>query len=84
MSSAKVARSTSSAGCCGNTNCQPPRNPNTYSAIASVCDRYRGTPMAPPASGPSEREMIAYAPPPAIGVLVEIEAIDRPVAPVMP
>ena len=41
-------------------------------------------PMAPPASSPSDREMIAYAPPPAIGVFVAIDAMDIPVEPVIP
>jgi hypothetical protein len=39
MSSANVAMSTTSAGCWGKTYCQPPRNPNTYWASASVWDR---------------------------------------------
>ena len=59
ISDRKVTTSTTRSGCVGKMNSQPPRNPKTYSAIASVCDRCSGTPIAPPASSPSDREMMA-------------------------
>lgn len=46
--------------------------PMRYSAIATAFAAAKRMPMAPPSSGPSEREMRKYAPPPWTRPLVEM------------
>mmetsp|Transcript_24669 Transcript_24669/g.93272 ORF Transcript_24669/g.93272 Transcript_24669/m.93272 type:complete len:277 (-) Transcript_24669:69-899(-) len=57
--------------------------PSRYSAMATALAAAKSTPMAPPSSGPREREMRKYAPPPCTRPLVEMAESESVVSVVM-